>query len=160
MPQPTYDHTDRTEFDHGYQLDPPFPPRLRWCTVLQCGHVKTRPGWGIAKRSNGFLLQYIAGGYGWLKVEEKPFAAGPGDVIFLDCLLPHELGVDPERSWEIYWAEFDSAFARVWAERLDADLQPVSPARDRRLRSPVKVSSGSGNLFPVVGAKRRWSVGL
>jgi len=31
---------------------------------------------------------------------------------------------------------------------------------DSVVRSPVKVSSGSGNLFPVVGAKRRWSVGL
>lgn len=130
----TFDRSSRSVFDHQYRLFPSAPIRSMWHCVLMCGHAKTLPDWGIGYRGQGFLLQYICRGKGWVTTNDRRFPANEGDLIFLDTHMPYEMEVNPNDPWEHYWATFESAIGHHWIEHMDCDRCPVfHPSRPERV---------------------------
>lgn len=129
-----YDFSNRAFVREQFSHFADFPSRAMWHSVLMAGRVKTRPGWGIGKRSDGFLLHWITRGRGWVRTRHRQHEARAGDLIFLDCHTPYELGVDARDPWEMHWVSFDSGMAHNWVEALGCDRKPViRPDHPRRM---------------------------
>ncbi|MBI4025578.1 MAG: AraC family transcriptional regulator [Verrucomicrobia bacterium] len=130
----SYDRTHRTVFNHQYRLFPTHPMRSMWHCALMCGHAQTLPDWGIGYRGQGFLLQSICRGKGWVTTNDRRFPADAGDLIFLDTHMPYEMEVNPRDPWEHYWVTFDSAIGHHWVEHMDCNRCPIfHPSRPERV---------------------------
>lgn len=63
---------------------------------------------------DSFLVIYVAGGSGYLRVGEREYAAHSGTFLLIDCYEPHCYGTSGR--WEIFWLHFDGLLARRYFE--------------------------------------------
>ena len=135
-----YDHTCfSTGFTVNCELFLDYRSRAMWNCVIAGGFGETAPGWGLAKRADCFVLQLALSGKGWLETQNRRFTFEGGDLIFLNCHLPYEMGTDPEDPWSFYWIGFDSATAHNWVEELGCDKNPIlHPSNCKELTNQFK----------------------
>lgn len=72
---------------------------------------------------DSFLLMYVKSGSGYARTETKSYTLSAGDVMLLDCYIPHSYGTNT--GWEIQWLHFDGPMARAYFERVCSKGQQI-----------------------------------
>lgn len=65
---------------------------------------------------DSFLLIYVKSGEGYAESQGRYYPLQAGDILLLDCYIPHKYGTNT--AWEIQWLHFDGPMARSYFERI------------------------------------------
>lgn len=70
---------------------------------------------------DSFLLIYVKSGEGYAEAQGSYYPLQAGDILLLDCYIPHKYGTNT--AWEIQWLHFDGPMARSYFERIQKNGQ-------------------------------------
>lgn len=73
------------------------------------------------KSYDSFLLIYVKSGEGYAETQGNYYPLQTGDILLLDCYIPHKYGTNT--AWEIQWLHFDGPVARSYFERIQKNGQ-------------------------------------
>lgn len=83
--------------------------------------------YGVDRKSfDNFLLIYVKMGEGYAEAGGHSYRLVAGDIMLIDCYLPHKYGTNS--SWEIQWIHFDGPMARAYFEKICRDSQLIRVA--------------------------------
>jgi AraC-like DNA-binding protein len=101
-------------------------------TVLRAGHLKTAPDYAVERASyRGHDLILCLAGRGFVRSGGKSFAVMPGQMVWIDCRLPHAHWADPGAPWELFWLRAGGKATGASASALKVVSQPVFELHDR-----------------------------
>lgn len=83
------------------------------------GLFRYEPGYSLARsRYDSFLIMAVTRGSCRVQTGARQYAAGPGDVVLLDCYAPHSYCTD--KGWEAIWLHFDGPQSRGYYDYITA----------------------------------------
>lgn len=97
---------------HVYFFTPSADGRRTFYFPLCVGHYYCSNIYHVKRTSyNSFLILYLKTGKGYfINNNNKRYELKAGDILLVDCYLPHEYGTTEDS--EIEWIHFDGAFSR------------------------------------------------
>ncbi|MGQ9366947.1 AraC family transcriptional regulator [Azospirillum sp. ST 5-10] len=110
--------------------------------VLRAGHIRTGPGYRIARDNvPGHEFLFCVGGAGYVKVDNRSHRVLPGELAWLPVQWPHAHAPDRDDPWELLWLRVDGpkldTLMAVLAVRAEPVFRFARPAEVRGLFDAV-----------------------
>ncbi len=84
---------------------------------LFLGEFKCNSQYSVDRKSyDSFILIYVKSGEGYAEAQGNYYPLQAGDILLLDCYIPHKYGTNTY--WEIQWIHFDGPMARPYFDRI------------------------------------------
>lgn len=118
---------------------------------LSVGHYIYEPGYEISRNNfDSFLIMFIIKGFCSVWTNGQAYAAKSGDVVLLDCYMPHSYG--SHSAWETIWLHFDGPVARAYYQEIGSHYGHVlTLPNDQNVRGLLeKIYNSYRNAAPIV----------
>ena len=95
-------------------------------TVPRAGHLVGEADHHV-KRNHfpGHELIYCISGEGFVRVSGRVHSVGKGELVWVNCQIPHEHGAKAANPWEVYWVRIEGPMLDKMCRMLSVEDGPV-----------------------------------
>ncbi|MFP4697825.1 MAG: AraC family transcriptional regulator [Eubacteriales bacterium] len=114
--------------------------RTTYFYVQEIGYFKTLSSY-FTERSHlaSYLLIYVLSGKGTLKYQNKTYSIKKGNLIWIDCMLPHYYDSFSKEPLEILWVHFNGSTTKGYYEQFSRLSPPINtPSEGSKIKKMLK----------------------